>query len=159
MKRRTLVLTLIAGLVVFLGVLAFYLPASWASSALPARVQCAELGGSVWSGECLGLTVQGSKVGDASWNLAPASALAGRLIGNVGVRGARFDARADLDLSFNGTGELHGVTARFPLDSQLFPQLPRDQRGNINAANNAQGGASFCAVLPTLAVSWAGDAI
>jgi len=31
-------------------------------------------------------------------------------------------------------------------------------RGNITAANNAQGGASFCAVLPTLAVSRAGDA-
>ena len=66
-KRSTLVLTVIAGLAVFLVVLVLYLPASWVASALPAQVHCNELGGSVWHGECLGLQYQGATLGDATW--------------------------------------------------------------------------------------------
>ena len=62
-----------------------------------------------------------------------ASALAGRLAGDVDVRGSALIARADLDLKFNGTGELRNVTARFPLDPAFVAQFPRDQRGNIVA--------------------------
>lgn len=128
MKRRTLVLTIIAGLVVFLGVLALYLPASWLAGALPAQVKCTELGGSVWRGECIGLVLQGDRIGDATWNLAPGSALRGRLVGDVDLRGA-VTARADLDLKFNGTGELRNVSARVPLDPAVSAQFPPDQRG------------------------------
>ena len=81
MKRRTLVLTIIAGLVVFLGVLVLYLPASWFASALPAQLKCAELGGSIWRGECIGLVFQGNKLGDATWNFAPGKAFTRRLDG------------------------------------------------------------------------------
>ncbi len=63
----------------------------------------------------------------------PASALTGRLAGDVDVRGSALNARADLDLKFNGTGELRNVTARFPLDPAFVAQFPRDQRGNIVA--------------------------
>ena len=69
MKRGALVLTVIAGLAVFLVVLVLYLPASWFASALPPQVHCGELGGSVWHGECLGLTLAGRALGDATWNL------------------------------------------------------------------------------------------
>lgn len=131
MKRRTLVLTSIAGLLVFLGVLVFYLPASWFASLLPPQVKCAELGGSVWQGECLGLDVQGAKIGDATWNLDTLAALTGRLSGNVDARGSLMTAHADLDLKSNGSGELRNVTARFPLDPAFVAQFPRDQRGNI----------------------------
>ncbi|HEV7606158.1 MAG TPA: type II secretion system protein N [Steroidobacteraceae bacterium] len=133
MKRRTLVLTIIAGLLVFLGVLVFYLPASWAAGFLPAQVKCSELGGSIWSGECIGLVYQGNGIGDATWNLAPASALTGRLVGDVDVRGALMSGRADLDLKFDGTGELRNVTASFPLDPAFVSQFPSDRRGNIVA--------------------------
>ena len=74
-KRGTLGLTIVAGVAVFLVVLVLYLPASWFASALPPQVRCGELGGSVWHGECLGLQYQGAPLGDATWNLAPASAL------------------------------------------------------------------------------------
>ena len=131
MKRRNLVLTGLAGLLVFLGVLGLYLPASWLAATLPSQVQCAELGGSIWRGECLGLAIQGGKVGDATWNLAPRRALSGRLVGDVDVRGAALNARADLDVNFRGSGELRNVTARFPLDPSVSAQFPRDQRGNI----------------------------
>lgn len=133
MKRRTLVLTVVAGLVVFLGVLVFYLPASWFSSALPAQVQCGALGGSIWRGECVGLQVQGNALGDATWNLAPGKAFSGRLEGDLDVRGAVLGVRADLNLAFNGSGELRNVSARFPLDPAFLAQLPRNQRGNVVA--------------------------
>lgn len=133
MKRRTLVLTIIAGLVVFLGVLVLYLPASWIASTLPAQVKCAELGGSIWSGECIGLAYQGNPLGDATWNFAPGKAFARRLDGDVDLRGTAMTARADLDLGFDGVGELRNVTARFPLDPAFIAQFPRNQRGRITA--------------------------
>jgi hypothetical protein len=132
LKRRALVLTVIAGILVFLGVLVLYLPAAWFAAMLPEQVRCAGLGGSIWRGECLGLTYQGAKLGDASWNLAPMSAVRGRLVGDVEVTGALHEVRASLDLALDGAGELRNASGRFPLDPQFLPQLPRDQRGNID---------------------------
>jgi hypothetical protein len=132
-KRRTLVLTLIAGLLVFLGVLALYLPASWFASLLPSQLRCAQLGGSVWSGECLGLTFQNRTLGNATWNLAPARAITGRLVGNVDLRGDTQNIDADLDIGRDGAGELRNVTASFQMDPAVLPQFPRDQRGQVVA--------------------------
>lgn len=133
MKRSSLVLTIIAGLAVFLVVLVLYLPASWISSALPPGVRCNELGGSVWHGECLGLQYQGATLGDATWNLAPSSAFTGRLSGDVDVRGAALNARADLDTNFSGVGELRSVALNVALDPALLPQVPPQQRGTLLA--------------------------
>jgi hypothetical protein len=133
MSRGKLALTIVAGLLVFLAVLVFYLPAAWLGSYLPPQVRCAELGGSIWHGECLGLEVQQNALGDATWNFTPMRAFAGRLVGDVTVRGPMIDARADLDTDFRGVGELRNVTARFPLDPAFVPQMPRDQRASIQA--------------------------
>jgi hypothetical protein len=133
LKRAPLILTIVAGTLVFLGVLALYLPASWFSSMLPPQVRCTELGGSIWQGECLGLSYQNGALGDATWNLSAFKAITGRLSGDVDLRGTLINARADLDLSFSGIGELRNVSARFPLDPALSPQFSRDQRGNLVA--------------------------
>jgi hypothetical protein len=133
LKRSTLILTLLAGTLVFLAVLVLYLPASWFASRLPPQLQCASLGGSVWHGECLGLTYRGGKFGDATWNLSPFKALTGRLSGDVDLRGAAITARSDLDLGFDGSGELARVEAQFPLDPAVMPQFPREQRGLVVA--------------------------
>jgi type II secretion system (T2SS) protein N len=132
-KRGTLILTLIAGTLVFLAVLVLYLPASWFASLLPPQVRCASLGGSVWHGECLGLTVQGGKIGDATWNLSPLKALTGRLSGDVDVRGGAIIGHSGLDLGFDGSGELTGLDAQFPMDPEVAPVFPRGQRGLIVA--------------------------
>jgi hypothetical protein len=132
-KRSALLLTIAAGLAVFLVVLVFYLPASWISAALPPGVRCNELGGSVWHGECLGLSYQGAALGDATWNLAPSRAFTGRLAGDIEVRGSALNARADLDTSFSGVGELRGVALNAALDPALMPQLPAQQRGTLVA--------------------------
>jgi hypothetical protein len=130
-KRRTLVLTVIAGLFVFLGVLVLYLPASWFASLLPPQVRCVEIGGSIWHGECLGLTFQNGKLGDATWNLAPARAITGRLVGDVDLRGNTQSVTADLDLALDGSGELRNVNASFQMDPAVLAQFPRNQRGEV----------------------------
>jgi hypothetical protein len=118
---------------VFAAVLGLYLPASWFASKLPPGVHCAEIGGSVWHGECLGLTVEGGKYGDASWNLSPLGALTGRLEGDVDVRGGVLIARANLALGFDGAGSVTALAAQFPMDPAFAPQFPRDQRGLVVA--------------------------
>jgi hypothetical protein len=133
MQRRALLLTILAGLAVFLVVLVLYLPASWVSAALPPQVRCNALGGSVWHGECLGLQVQGAALGDATWNLAPSRAFAGRLSGDVEVRGTALNGRADLDTSFSGVGEFSNVALRVLLDPARLPQVPAQQRGTVTA--------------------------
>jgi hypothetical protein len=133
MKRGALLLTVFAGVAVFLVILALYLPASWFASALPPQAKCAELGGSIWHGECLGLLVENSKLGDATWNLAPGAALGGKLRGDVDIRGGALSARADIDLSLGGGGELRNVVAQFPLDPNFIVDLPPDKRGSIAA--------------------------
>src|SRR3954464_5826357 len=113
MKRPALVLTVIAGLAVFLVVLVLYLPASWFASLLQPLAQCTGLRGSIWQGECLGLKYQGTSLGDATWNLAPGSAVRGRLSGDVAGRGGTLDAHAEVDTSFAGVGELRNVALNF----------------------------------------------
>lgn len=133
MKRSTLILTLIAGALVFLCVLVLYLPASWIASRLPPQVRCAQMGGSIWHGECLGLTFQDDRIGDATWNLSPLKAFTGRLSGDVDVRGGALIARGNLDLALDGAGEITGLDARFPLDPAFLRQFSRNQRGLVSA--------------------------
>lgn len=133
MKRGALLLTVIAGLAVFLAVVALYLPASWFSKLLPPQMRCADLGGSIWHGECLGLAIENRRFGDATWNFAPGSALSGRLHGDVDVGGSALSARADFDTTFHGVGELRNVVAHFPVDPAVFADAPADKRGNISA--------------------------
>jgi hypothetical protein len=132
-KRGTLILTLVTGTLVFLGVLVLYLPASWFAGMLPPQVRCAGLGGSVWHGECLGLTYEGAPIGDATWNLSPFKALTGRLSGDVDVRGGALVARGDLDFKLDGAGVVSNLSAQFPLDPTIVKQFPRNQRGLITA--------------------------
>jgi hypothetical protein len=134
MKRGRLALLLVAGLIVFGVVLVAYLPASWVVLRLPPglQIECADVGGSVFEGECLGARFQGKPVGDATWNLGRLALLRGRLMGDVDLRGA-LNARADLDLSLGGSGELRNLTATLPLDPQVISQAPADQRATIVA--------------------------
>lgn len=133
MSRGTLILTLVAGALVFLVVLVLYLPASWFASRLPPQVQCASLGGSIWHGECLGLDVHGARLGDATWNLSPLAALTGTLSGDVDVRGGALFARTNLRMKLDGGGELTQFDAQLPLDPAISPLFPRNQRGLVVA--------------------------
>jgi hypothetical protein len=135
MKRGRLVLLLVAVVLVFVGVLLAYLPASWVVARVPPelRFECTDVGGSLFAGECLGATFQGKRWGDATWNLGRLALLRGRLVGDLDVRGS-LNARADVDMTFAGSGELRNVTVNFPLDPAVIPQSPPDQRGNVVAS-------------------------
>jgi hypothetical protein len=143
--RGTLLLTITAGIVVFLGVLVLYLPAAWFAGALPAQWRCNELGGSVWHGECHGLAFQGSHLGDATWNLSVSGALGGRAVGDIAVRGNALNLTADLDTSLRGTGELRNVKGTLVMDPALLPLWPAQQRGTVTTdlqrVSLAEGGA------------------
>lgn len=134
MKRGRLALLLVAGLLVFGTVLVAYLPASWVVVRLPAglQIECGDVGGSIFEGECLGAKFQGKALGDATWNIGRLALLRGRLIGDVDLRGA-LNARADLDMNLSGNGELRNLVANFPLDPQVIPQAPSEQRGTLVA--------------------------
>ena len=133
MKRGAVVLTVVAGLAVFLAVVVLYLPAGWFASMLPPQVRCNDLGGSIWHGECVGLHLQNSPVGDATWNFSAGRALTGRLAGDVELRGTAITLRADVDTSFKGAGELRNVTTRLIMDPALLTQFPPNQRGVVTA--------------------------
>jgi hypothetical protein len=130
-KRSSLVLTTVAGLAVFLAILVLYLPAGWFAGALPAQLRCNDLGGSVWQGECAGLSYQGNPLGDATWNLSLPGALTGRIAGDLAVRGNALTLDADLDTDFSGVGELRNLKSSLVMDPALLPLLPAQQRGTV----------------------------
>lgn len=134
MTRGRIVALTLAVLLVFAAVLVAYLPASWVIGRLPAEagVSCTEANGSIWQGECIGLAYRGTRLGDATWNLERLAALSGRLIGDLDLRGNGLNLRADVDSTFKGDGELRNLTAHVPLDPQLFPQLPVNQRAIVD---------------------------
>jgi hypothetical protein len=130
-KRSPLVLTVVAGILVFLAILVLYLPAGWFAATLPAQLRCNQLGGSVWQGECNGLSYQGSPLGDATWNLSLGRALSGRIAGDLAVRGNALNLDADLDTDFGGAGELRNLKSTLVMDPALLPLLPAGQRGTL----------------------------
>jgi hypothetical protein len=130
-KRSSLFLTVIAGILVFLAILVLYLPAGWFAGMLPAPLRCNDLGGSVWQGECNGLSYQGNPLGDATWNLSLGRVLSGRIAGDVAVRGNALNLNADLDTNFRGVGELRNIKAMLVMDPALLPLLPAQQRGTL----------------------------
>jgi len=132
-KRSSLVLTVVAGIVVFLAILVLYLPASWFAGALPAQVRCNDLGGSIWAGECNGLSYQGSILGDATWNFALGRAVSGRIVGDIALRGNALHLATELDTSFAGVGELRNLQGSVVMDPALLPLLPAQQRGTLTA--------------------------
>jgi general secretion pathway protein N len=127
------ILTFGAALVVFLAVLVWQFPAGWARDFLPKNVACADFAGTLWSGQCMGLVLNGSAVGDLTWNLSPWRAIAGKAVGNVAVTRADLAMTSDIALSFAGNGTLSNFKARLPLDPAVLPQLPAYLRGDVTA--------------------------
>jgi hypothetical protein len=134
MKRGRIVALTLAVLLVFAAVLVAYLPASWVIGRLPAQLglSCLEANGSIWQGECIGFAYHGTRLGDATWNLERLGALSGRLVGDLDLRGNGITLRADVDSTFKGDGEVRNVVAHVPLDPQFLPQLPPNQRANVD---------------------------
>lgn len=130
MKRTVTVIVL--GVVAFAAIVLARLPASWL---LPSGgpFGCASIEGSLWSGYCGGLTVQGTALGDLTWQLRPARLLLGRLAAHIDLEHPpSTSARGDIEMGLGGTVVARDLTASLPLDAKLLPGVPPTLSGTLH---------------------------
>ena len=121
------------GVIVFAAVVIARLPAEWVIPSRAAKA-CVTLEGSLWSGSCGGLALNGTAVGDVSWNLEPLRLLVGRLAAHVTVaRGTGASASADVELGWGGAVTARHLLADLPLDAGLLPGIPQTLHGSAHA--------------------------
>jgi general secretion pathway protein N len=132
MKRTVTVIVLV--IVAFAAIVLARLPASWLLPKNSANFNCASVDGSVWSGYCSGLTVQGTALGDLTWQLRPGRLLVGRLAAHIDLEHppATF-ARADVEIGLGGTVVARNLTASLPLDPAVIPAVPPTLSGSVHA--------------------------
>jgi general secretion pathway protein N len=131
--KRTLWVTL-AALLAFAAILVARMPASWVLPSGPkAAFACASVEGSLWSGACNALIVQGTPLGDLTWDLKPLQLFLGRLAAHVTLNRGAAHGSADVELSFGGRLIARDVQAELPLDPKLMPGLPSQLHGDASA--------------------------
>lgn len=130
--RRTVWIALL-GVIVFAAIVIARLPAEWIIPGSAAKA-CATLDGSLWSGSCAGLVLNGTSIGDLSWRLEPLRLLTGRLAAHVTVaRGTAATAHTDLELGWGGAITARHLVADLPLDPALVPGIPQTLTGRAHA--------------------------
>lgn len=122
-----------AGAAAFMLVLLTRFPARWAGWALPRPLRCRALDGTLWNGACLGLSAARSPLGDVRWEWHPFEVLLGRLSLTVSLARAQGRARAQLEIHPSGAITARGLSATFPLERAVFPQLPPRLHGRVVA--------------------------
>jgi general secretion pathway protein N len=129
--KRTLTI-IVLGVVAFAAIVLARLPASWVLPKAGAAFRCASVEGSLWSGYCAGLEVQGASLGDLTWQLRPARLLAGRLAARIDIEHPPTTAaRADIEMGLGGTVVARDVTASLPLNPTLLPGMPPKLTGTL----------------------------
>ncbi len=113
----------------FLIVLIARFPAKWAAGALPRGTACAQLAGTLWSGSCSDLVVQGAPLGDVTWTAHPLRLLIGKLSLTVSLGLPSGNVTSRLDLSPGGGITAANLRAAFPLSRALLTQLPPNVQG------------------------------
>lgn len=130
MKRTVTVIVLV--LVAFAAIVLARLPASWVLPSRGTNFSCAGVEGSLWSGYCSGLTVQGTALGDLTWQLRPARLLAGKLAAHIDLEHPPATAaRGDVEIGLGGTVVARNLTASIPLDSTIIPAVPPTLSGKL----------------------------
>jgi general secretion pathway protein N len=130
MKRTITVIVLV--ILAFAAIVLARLPASWL---LPTsqNFNCAGVEGSLWSGYCSGLTVNGTPLGDLTWQLQPSRLLLGRLAAHIELQHPpTTSARGDVEIGLGGTVVARNLTASLPLDPKLLPGAPPTLSGSLH---------------------------
>jgi general secretion pathway protein N len=112
------------------------LPASWVVPAPPSPVACGAVDGSIWSGTCTALTVQGSAIGDVTWSVHALRLFTGKLSANISLLRPTGSVQGDFEVGFDKSITARNVTAQLPLDESVRALLPRGLqtlRGSANA--------------------------
>jgi general secretion pathway protein N len=107
------------------------LPARWGLALAPAGVSCEQPSGSVWSGGCKGLHVEGLVLESATWQLHPLALLRMQLRLELQVDDARVAGHASVALSPGGHVEAHDLQAHLPIDPGFLPLFPRGWGGTL----------------------------
>jgi type II secretion system (T2SS) protein N len=108
------------------------IPAAWVVPQATAARFCASLDGTVWSGNCAGLTFGGRALGDVGWDLHPLRLAAGKLAAHVTLGHGMASARGDLEFGLGGRITLRNLLADGPLDAALIPGVPATLRGTLH---------------------------
>lgn len=126
------------GVAAFLVALVIVLPASWMGRALPPTATCANWSGSVWRGQCTGLSwspgaaKQPVKLDSMRWQLHPLSLLRLQLGADVELSGAGVQARATL-LAGRNHLRVSALSGAGALDHQLLGALPAGWTAKLDA--------------------------
>jgi Type II secretion system (T2SS), protein N len=130
--KRALWISL-AGLVAFAAVLVARLPADWIVPSGPrAPFACTTLEGTLWSGTCGGLILQGRPYGELSWELQPLKLLRARVGAHLTLSAPAAQATADAEFGLGGTLTARNVRAELTLDPKLLPGVPPQLHGQAH---------------------------
>ena len=129
--RRSLWIALLAA-VAFVVIVLARMPAAWVVPARGPQWACASIDGSLWGGNCAGLTVSGTPLGDMSWELHPLRLFALRLAAHITLSHGPADAAADVELAFGQRLTARNVAADLPLDPALLPSVPPNLHGRAH---------------------------
>jgi general secretion pathway protein N len=133
--RRGIWITVLA-VVAFAAIVIARLPASWVVPAPPSPVACAAVDGSIWSGTCTGLSVQGSAIGDVTWSAHVLRLLTGKLSANVILTLPTGAVAGDFEVGLDKSVTARNVQAQLPLDRSILSLLPhglQTLRGSAHA--------------------------
>jgi general secretion pathway protein N len=126
------------GLVAFLLALITALPVRWIAGLLPGQVRCAAWSGTVWLGQCTGLTTV-QQAGPAleievlRWKLHPVSLLRLSLKADFSVRTAQGSGSGVAELGSNGRIAVQDLAVNAVFDRRLATMLAEGWKGQLDA--------------------------
>jgi hypothetical protein len=131
---------ILLGLVAFVMALLVVFPAAWIRSALPPQLSCAALSGSIWQGQCSGLTYTQPgqpplRLDSVGWKLHALALLRGQAQALITLSGADLAARAELTLRSGGRIAIKGLSGTVGLDHSRLAALPAGWNARAEASN------------------------
>ncbi len=129
--KRGVWIALLAALA-FAAILLARMPAAWVVPASGAWGSCASVEGSLWAGVCAGLRVQGTPLGDLTWQLHPLRLLTAKLVAHIAVARGASALTAEVELGLGGRVTLRHVLADVALDPAVIPDLPASLHGRAH---------------------------
>lgn len=123
--RRGFLITVLAVLA-FVVIVIARLPANWV---IPASAPCAGIDGSIWTGSCTGLVLNGAPVGDVQWDAHAWRLLTGKLAANVVLTRPDGSVSGDFQVGFDKSITAHDLKADLPLNREVLAAFPPGMRG------------------------------
>lgn len=127
---------LLLGLAGFLAILVVRLPAAWFAGQLPGQIRCEGLGGTVWHGDCEGMSIDQGLPNRAplgidalQWSLHPADLLRGRVSADIELQRGGSVARATVTRGRGGLLDVRSLKGDLRIDRALLPPLPSGWQG------------------------------